>query len=57
MPRSQRMTCSLPPAMMYSALIKSSLSVLARPRFKRMGFLSLPSSRSRSKFCILRAPT
>ena len=56
-PRSQRMTFSFPPAMMYSALIKSSSRVLARPRFKRMGFRIFPSSFKSSKFCIFLAPT
>ena len=56
-PRSHRMMLSLPPAMMYSALIRSSSMVLASPRFKRMGFLLRPRALSKSKFCILRAPT
>lgn len=54
---SQRMTCSLPLAMMYSALIRSSFIVAAMPRFNKMGFFVLPSSLRRSKFCMLRAPT
>ena len=37
MPRSQRITWSLPAAMMYSALISSSSMVLASPRLRRMG--------------------
>ena len=37
MPRSQRMTFSLPPAMMYSALIRSSCIVFASPRLRRIG--------------------
>ena len=57
MPRSHRMTFSLPPARMYSALISHSSIVADRPRFSRMGFLVCPSSRSKSKFCMLRAPT
>ena len=57
MPRSQRMTFSLPAAMMYSALISSSSMVLARPRLSKMGLSHLPSSLSSSKFCMFRAPT
>ena len=57
MPRSQRITCSFPPDMMYSALISSSWMVFARPRLSRMGFFSEPSSLSSSKFCMFRAPT
>ena len=49
MPRSHRITCSLPPAMMYSALISSSWRVLARPRLRRTGLRSWPSSLSSSK--------
>ncbi len=48
---------SFPLAMMYSALIKSSLSVFASPLFNSIGLLVLPSSRKRSKFCIFLAPT
>src|SRR5699024_11860883 len=51
-------TCALPIlAMIYSALMSSSLMVLARPRLMRMGFLVLPSSFKSSKFCMFRAPT
>ena len=57
MPRSQRITFSLPLAMMYSALMSSSLMVPARPRLRRMGLLVLPSSLSMSKFWVFRAPT
>ncbi|MPM71896.1 hypothetical protein SDC9_118867 [bioreactor metagenome] len=57
MPRSQRITFSLPPAIMYSADIIHSSIVAARPLFSRIGTCVLPSSFSNSKFCILRAPT
>ena len=57
MPRSQRMTFSLPPAMMYSALMSHSSMVLARPRLSSTGLFVLPRALSRSKFCMLRAPT
>ena len=51
------MTFSLPLAMMYSALMSSSLMVPARPRFKRMGLSVFPSSLSISKFWVFLAPT
>ena len=57
MPRSQRMTFGLPAAMMYSALISHSLIVADRPRLSRIGFRVCPNSVSKSKFCMLRAPT
>ena len=49
MPRSQRITFSLPSAMMYSALITNSSSVLARPRLSRTGFFC--SKRIKSAHC------
>ena len=56
MPRSQRITCSLPPAMIYSALMIHSSMVLHRPRLSRTGLCILPTALSSWKFCILRAP-
>ena len=56
-PRSHSMTRSLPLAMIYSALISSSFSVLARPLLRRIGLSIRPSSRRRSKFCMFLAPT
>ena len=56
-PLSQRITCSLPPAIIYSALISNSSRVFAMPRFRRMGFFSFPSSFKSSKFCIFLVPT
>ena len=47
-PRSQRITCSLPPAIMYSALISNSSRVLEKPRLSRTGFLKVPRTRSNS---------
>ena len=57
MPRSQRITCVLPPARMYSAESSHSSMVADMPRFRSTGWRTLPSSFSRSKFCMLRAPT
>ena len=57
MPLSHRITFSLPPAIMYSALISSSATVLASPRFKRIGLSIVPSSFRSLKFCIFLAPT
>ena len=48
---------SLPPAMMYSALMSHSLMVLESPRLSRMGLRVRPRVLSNSKFCMLRAPT
>ena len=47
MPRSHRITLWLPPAMMYSALSKSSSIVADMPRFSSTGLLTVPSARSR----------
>ena len=44
MPLSQRMIFSFPPAMMYSALMSSSLIVFASPLLSKMVFLVFPSS-------------
>src|SRR5262245_63049529 len=41
---------------MYSAASSVSSIVAAGPRFSRIGLLIRPSSRSRLKFCIFRAP-
>ena len=57
MPRSQRMTFSLPPARMYSALMSHSSIVAERPRLSSTGFFVRPRALSRRKFCMLRAPT
>src|SRR5262245_1184878 len=57
MPRSHRITCVLPPARMYSAESSHSSIVAERPRLSSTGRRTLPSSLSRSKFCMLRAPT
>ena len=51
------MTFSFPLAIMYSALISSSLRVLASPLLRRIGLFVFPSSLSKSKFCIFLAPT
>ena len=56
MPRSQRITCSFPSDRMYSAAISHSSMVLARPLFKRIGLLCLPTSRRSLKFCMFLAP-
>ena len=56
MPRSQKMTFSLPPAMMYSADMIHSSMVFASPRFRSTGFFILPTAFSSWKFCMLRAP-
>ena len=57
MPRSHSTICSFPPLIMYSAEVRSSLTVFAQPRFKSTGLSSFPSAFKSSKFCILRAPT
>jgi hypothetical protein len=57
MPRSQRITCWLPPARMYSADRSSSSMVALSPRLSSTGRRTLPRSFRRSKFCMLRAPT
>ncbi len=57
MPRSQRITCSQPPAITYSALIKNSSMVEESPRLSSTGLPISPTARSRVKFCMLRAPT
>ena len=56
MPRSHSTTLGLPSAMMYSALITSSSSVLASPRLSSTGVCRRPTAFSSSKFCMLRAP-
>ena len=57
MPRSHRITCRLPPARIYSAACRSSVTVADMPRFSSTGFLTWPRAWSRAKFCIFRAPT
>ena len=57
LPRSHKITLSLPPAIMYSADISHSSIVADKPRFSKIGLSVLPSSFKSSKFCILRAPT
>src|SRR5438477_188299 len=56
MPRSHRITCALPSRTMYSAAISSSSIEAAGPRFSSTGLSVLPTSESRLKFCMLRAP-
>ena len=56
-PRSHKITCSFPPARMYSADISHSSIVFASPLFNKTGFLIFPNSFKRSKFCIFLAPT
>ena len=56
MPRSQRITCRLPWARMYSADMSRSFTVALIPRLSSTGSRVLPTSLSRSKFCMLRAP-
>src|SRR3989304_1758555 len=47
----------LAPARPYSAVSSHSSIVAERPRFSSTGLRTRPSSLSRSKFCMLRAPT
>ena len=56
-PRSQRITLWFPPERMYSALMRNSFSVAARPRLSRTGLEIFDSARRSFVFCILRAPT
>ena len=56
-PRSQSTIWSLPSLATYSAESSHSSMVLATPRFSSTGRSARPTSRSRSKFCMLRAPT
>ena len=55
-PRSHRMTFSVPLASRYSAAIKKSSIVAESPRLRMTGFPSIPTFFRSSKFCILRAP-
>ena len=56
MPRSQRITRSSPAAITYSAAPSHSSTVEPAPRLRRTGRPARPTARSRSKFCMLRAP-
>ncbi len=56
MPRSQRITRISPAAMMYSAAPSHSSTVEPAPRLSKTGLPARPTARSRSKFCMLRAP-
>jgi len=55
-PRSHRITFGFPFERMYSAARSHSSTVADNPRFKKTGFLTLPTSFNKVKFCILRAP-
>ena len=57
MPRSHRITCSLPAASRYSAASSNSSTFAARPRFSSTGLPAFPTALSSEKFCMLRAPT
>ena len=57
MPRSHSITLLLPPDSTYSADSSHSSTVAAMPRLSITGLRVRPSSRSRVKFCMLRAPT
>ncbi len=56
MPRSHKITFSLPSAIIYSADISNSSMVALNPRFSKIGLFVCPTAFKRSKFCILRAP-
>src|SRR5947209_6020522 len=56
MPRSHRITCSLPAAKRYSAASSRSSTFAASPRFSSTGLRIFPSALSNEKFCMLRAP-
>ena len=57
MPRSQRTTCRLPRAAMYSAAHQQLLERRARPRLSSTGRpAARPRASSSEKFCMLRAP-
>ncbi len=56
MPRSHRITSVLPPLRTYSEDSSHSSIVAEMPRLIRTGLRAWPSSRSRVKFCMLRAP-
>ena len=55
-PRSQRMTFSFPPAIIYSADMIHSSIVLESPLFNKIGFWIFPTAFRREKFCIFLAP-
>jgi hypothetical protein len=57
MPRSHRMMSRLPEEAAYSAASSHSSIVADRPLFSIRGFPVSEQARSRSKFCMLRAPT
>src|SRR5260370_473826 len=56
-PRSHKITSAFPCAVMYSADIRSSFTVLLSPRFNSTGRPHFPSAFSSMKFCMFRAPT
>jgi len=56
MPRSQIMTCRLPPLRTYSAAISVSWIVPIMLRLRNTGTRVLPAAVSSGKFCMLRAP-
>ncbi len=57
MPRSHRMMSRLPECATYSAASSHSSTVAAKPRLIITGLPVCAHARSRSKFCMLRAPT
>ena len=56
MPRSHRMMLRLPDEAAYSAASSHSSMVADRPRFSMTALPVSEQARSRSKFCMLRAP-
>ena len=56
MPRSHRITSSAPLASRYSADMSRSRTLAPMPRLSITGLPMAPTRRSRSKFCMLRAP-
>lgn len=56
-PRSQSMTLGFPFAIIYSGRHQPFFYRGRDPCFRSIGFVVFPSCFSRSKFCILRAPT
>ena len=55
-PRSHKITSSVPEESRYSAAISHSSIVAERPRLRITGFPKAPTFFKSSKFCILRAP-
>ena len=56
-PRSHKITSGFPCAVMYSADINSSFTMLLNPRFSSTGRPHFPSAFNSMKFCMFRAPT